>query len=260
MKWRLGVVGSPIEHSLSPALHEAGLRLAGLKGSSSLVELGEQDAKKLGKWMGKNYDALSVTMPLKRAALAYCAELDDVASRIGAVNSLRWHDGRIEGANTDGAGFLQALFATFGVSADNLHAVVLGSGGAARAIVDALVAHGVSSVAVHARSTDQVDQLSAAYPNVFGHMLVYRPVDLIVNTIPEPARGAESAVIQGVTPETVAVDVTYSPVMSAWREMYRAAGCRTQNGLGMLAYQAAGQMSWWFGVEVDGAELLKVIS
>jgi shikimate dehydrogenase len=260
MKWRLGVVGSPIEHSLSPRLHEAGLTIAGLKGSSTRVELHEADAKKLAKWMGKNYDALSVTMPLKRAALSYCVELDDAASRIGAVNSLLWRDNRIEGANTDGAGFLASLRATFGVSVDNMHVVVLGSGGAARSVVDALVSDGVSSVAVHARSNDQVEDLSGRYANVYGHMLVYRPVDLIVNTIPESGRNNEGAVIQGVTPETIAVDITYAPSMSAWRAMYRAVGCRTQNGLGMLAYQAARQMSWWFETEIDGAELLQVIS
>jgi len=260
VKWRLGVVGSPIEHSLSPQLHEAGLKIAGLKGSSTRVELRESDAKKLAKWMGKDYDALSVTMPLKRVALSYCAELDEVASRVAAVNSLLWRDARIEGANTDGAGFLAALRAAFGVSVDNLHVVVLGSGGAARSIVDALVAAGVSSVAVHARSNDQVEDLSGRYANVYGHMLVYRPVDLIVNTLPEAGRNNEAAVIQGVTPETIAVDITYNPKVSAWRRMYQAAGCRTQNGLGMLSYQAALQMSWWFDTEIDGAQLLKVIS
>lgn len=260
MKWRLGVVGSPITHSLSPALHEAGLRIAGLKGSSARVELGEAQAKKLAKLMGKSYDALSVTMPLKRAAISYCAELDDAASRVGAVNSLLWRDKRILGANVDGAGFLGALRATFGVSVDNMHVVVLGSGGAARGIIDALVNDGVSSVAVHARSSDQVASLSGRYANVFGHMLVYRPVDLIVNTIPQSSRHHEAAVIQGVTPETVAVDVTYAPAQSQWRTMYQEAGCRTQNGLGMLAYQAALQMEWWFETPIDGAELLKVIS
>ena len=260
MKWRLGVVGSPIEHSLSPQLHEAGLRQAGLKGSSVRVELPEADAKKLTTLMGKSYDALSVTMPLKRDALRYCHQLDDAASRVGAVNSLLWRDEQIQGANVDGAGFLAALRAGFGVSVDNMHVVVLGSGGAARAIIDALVSNGVSSVAVHARSSDQVAELSSRYANVIGHMLVYRPVDLIVNTIPQSTRHHEAAVIQGVTPETVAVDVTYAPAQSQWRTMYQAAGCRTQNGLGMLAYQAALQMSWWFETPIEGAALLEVIS
>jgi len=260
VKWRLGVVGYPIEHSVSPQLHEAGLRIAGLKGSSPRVELHEADAKKLGKWMGKTYDALSVTMPLKRAALAYCDELDEVASRIGALNSLLWRDAKVHGANVDGAGFLAALAARFGVSPENMHVVVLGSGGAASSIVDALVESGASSVAVHARNHEQVEDLSGRYTNVFGHMLQYRPVDLIVNTLPEGGRNNEAAVIQGVTPETIAVDVTYAPALSAWRTMYQAAGCRTQNGLGMLAYQAALQMSWWFETEIDGAELLGVIS
>jgi shikimate dehydrogenase len=253
-------VGSPIEHSLSPALHEAGLRQAGLEGTSTRVELREAGAKKLATLMGATYDALSVTMPLKRAALAYCGELTEVAARTGAVNSLLWSEEKVRGANTDGEGLVAALSATLGVAVENLHVVVLGSGGAARAIVDALVEHGVNSVAVHARSSDQVQDLSARYPNVFGHMLQYRPVDLIVNTIPERGRHREAAVIQGVTPETIAVDVTYAPALSTWRTMYAEAGCRTQNGLSMLAYQAALQMSWWFETEIDGAELLKVVS
>ena len=84
--------------------------------------------------------------------------------------------------------------------------------------------------------------------------------DVYKRQIPETGRNNEAAVIQGVTPETIAVDITYAPALSAWRTMYRAAGCRTQNGLGMLAYQAARQMSWWFETEIDGAELMKVIS
>jgi shikimate 5-dehydrogenase len=119
---------------------------------------------------------------------------------------------------------------------------------------------GVNSVALYARSEDKVANISARYTNVFAHMLQYRPVDLIVNTLPESARNNEAAVIQGVTPDTIAVDVTYAPALSTWRAMYQEAGCRTQNGLGMLAFQAALQMSWWFDVPIDPVHLLGVIS
>jgi shikimate 5-dehydrogenase len=67
-------------------------------------------------------------------------------------------------------------------------------------------------------------------------------------------------VLQGVHQETVAVDITYDPRVSSWRSLYDDAGCRTMNGLAMLAYQAALQMQWWWGVDIDGARLLEVIT
>ena len=109
MRWRLGVAGFPIEHSLSPMLHEAGLALADLEGSSSRLELREEDAPLLGELMGTRFDALSVTMPLKFAALSVCDSLDEVSLRIGVVNSLLARDGQILGACTDGPGFLAAV-------------------------------------------------------------------------------------------------------------------------------------------------------
>ncbi len=260
MMWRLGVVGSPIQHSLTPQLHDAGLAMAGLKGTSERIELKASEAKKVKKWMGKKYDGLSVTMPLKGAAAKYCDVLGDVATRTGVVNSLLYRDGVLHGANKDGQGFLDSLYGSFGVIVENLHVVVLGSGGAAAGIVDALVNAQVGSISVHARNESKVDSLVRRYTNVYGHTLRYRPVDLIVNALPSHARKHEAAVMQGVTSDTIAVDITYEPRMSGWRALHDAEGCRTQNGLAMLAYQAALQMQWWFETPIDGAHLLKVVS
>lgn len=260
MNWRLGVAGSPIAHSLSPQLHEAGLRLAGLTGSSKRVELTLADAPRLTDLLGGEFDALSVTSPLKIAAAGLCDELSEVASRTQSVNSLLRRDGRLLGASTDGDGFVDALDAAFGDVVENAHAVLLGAGGAASAILDALVARGASSIVIHGRTESKVDTLVERYPNVFSASLVYRPVDLIVNTIPVNGRDAEAAVLQGVHHDTVAVDVTYDPRESEWRTRYDAAGCRTMNGLPMLAYQAARQMRWWWDVEVSGAALLEAIT
>ncbi len=260
MKWRLGVAGSPIEHSLTPTLHEAGLAMAGLKGTSRRIDLGGDDAKKLKKLMGKEFDALSITMPLKELAAKYCATLDDVATRTGVVNSLLVRDGSIHGANVDGQGFLDALRARFGVVVENLHVVVLGSGGAASGIIDALVHAQAHSITVHARNEEKVEGFARRYTNVFGHMLQYRPIDLIINTLPEHARTSQAAVNQGVTSETIAVDITYEPRLSEWRALHDASGCRTMNGLAMLAYQASLQMQWWWGVDLDAKKLLEAIT
>lgn len=260
MIWRVGIAGSPVAHSLSPQLHEAGLRLAGLEGTSTRVDLGLADAQRLSELMAGEFDALSITAPLKHVAFELSDQLSEVAQRTQSVNSLLRRDGLVHGDSTDGDGFINAVLGEFGPVVENAHAVVLGSGGAASAIVDALVHHGAASVVVHARNEAKVEALRGRYQNVFSSSLVYRPVDLVVNTVPVAGRDLEAAVLQGVHQETVAVDITYDPRESAWRTLYDEVGCRTMNGLAMLAYQAALQMQWWWGVAVNGADLLEVIT
>ncbi|HUX03339.1 MAG TPA: shikimate dehydrogenase [Acidimicrobiales bacterium] len=255
--WRLGVVGYPVEHSLSPVLHLEGLRLAGLTGTSERVPLDEDDSDRLATLLGARFDALSVTMPLKAAAAACCHELDDAAARTGMVNSLLWREGRILGANTDGAGLVEAL-AHMGVPVKGARCVVLGAGGAARAIVDALVNSGAEHVAVLGRTRARVDWFLERYDRV-GAAEPDGGVDLVVNTTPSHTRVDEPP-LAGATSATLAVDIAYEPRMSSWRALYETQGCRSANGLGMLAFQAARQMRWWWGVRVDGARLLEVIS
>jgi shikimate dehydrogenase len=259
MKWRLGVVGFPIAHSLSPQLHAAGLALAGLEGTSERIELRENDAPQLRSLMGGQFDALSVTMPLKMAAVQLCDSLDDVALRTGVVNSLLARDGQVHGANTDGLGFVNAVETELSVSLVDVRVVVLGAGGAAHAIVDALVHAGVGSVTVLGRSLANVDSLTNRYDNVHDHFEGHEHVDLIVNTTPAISRDPSASVLEGVTATSIAIDIAYDPTMTPWRSLYEDAGCRTRNGLGMLAYQAALQMTWWWDVSIDGAELLKVL-
>ena len=259
MNWRVGVVGSPIEHSRSPQLQVAGLKLAGLEGNATRVELGLGDADQLRDLLTSRFDALSVTSPLKYAAFECCDELSDVATRTQSVNSMLVRDGKILGASTDGEGFIEALSHEFGSVVENAHAVILGSGGAASAILDALVDYGVASVVVHGRNEEKIEELTRRYKNTYSRSLVYRPVDLIVNTLPITGRGNEASVLQGVHHESVAVDITYDPDVSEWRKLYDEVGCRTMNGLPMLAFQAALQMQWWWDVPVEGAKLLEVL-
>jgi shikimate dehydrogenase len=259
MRWRLGVAGSPIEHSLSPALHEAGLTIAGLEGSSRRYEIAEDQAARLRELMGAEVDALSVTMPLKAAAARLCDELDDPARELGVVNSLLFREGRLWGTSTDGPGFVDALRGELGVEVADMYVVVLGAGGAARAIVEALVHERVHSVAVLGRTSAHVAAITRAHPQVLDHTTLYRPVDLIVNTTPVSGRGDASAVMQGVTRDTVAVDITYDPPRSAWLALHAELGCPHANGRAMLAYQAARQMNWWWGSGITGAELLRAL-
>ena len=258
MIWRLGVAGYPIEHSLSPALHVAGLEQADLDGTSLRIPLHEEQADALGELVGSRFDALSITMPLKGAAIHYCDELTEEAERTGSVNSMLARDGNVLGACTDGLGLLAALRADVDLDVSGARVAVLGAGGAARGIVDALVAAGAQEVFLRGRSPEKVAALVARYAPVTSDAAV-GPLDLVINTTPDLARHASEGVEAGVTEATVAVDIVYEPRTTPWMRQYAARGCRVTNGLSMLAYQAALQMEWWFGQPIDGARLREAI-
>ncbi len=259
-EWRLAVVGSPIEHSLSPQLHRAGLEAYGFTGSSEKVEIGEGEGERLKSLLGTTYDAVSVTMPLKGVALRLADRAEATALECESANSLFVKDGDIRAHSTDGEGFLDAVRAQWGLNVDGAHVVVLGAGGAASAIVSALVHAGVASIALHGRSEERVNRLVARYPNVVDHMVIYRPVELIVNTIPVPSRVSSAAVMQGVTHDTFAVDLAYQPLETEWMSQHRSLGCGVMNGLPMLAHQAAAQMRWWWGGDLSGTDLLGALT
>ncbi len=256
MSWRLGVIGSPIAHSLSPQLHEAGLAIAGVAGTSTRIEVASGDLARVAALLD-DYDALSVTMPLKTQVVGLCDELDETAARVRAVNSLLVRDGRVEGANTDGLGFVDALVGELGFDVKGRAVVVFGAGGAARAIVDALAASGARRIDVVGRTAASVLALAAAYDVVHEGVSGDEPADLVVNTTPVSGRAIATPVV--TKSAAVAVDITYEPRISPWLAQYEESGCRVVNGLAMLAYQAARQLSWWFEVPIDGAALLEAI-
>ena len=258
--WRLAVVGHPIEHSLSPVLHGAGLALAHREGTSTRVDLPLDQAHTLASLLRDRFDALSVTMPLKYIAAGYCDDLDAVATRIGSVNSILVRDGRVHGASTDGAGFVDACRLEAGMDVGGRSAVVLGAGGAARAIVDALVVHGARHVTLVGRTPANVSLITDRYATVEPPGSYEGPVDLVVNTVPVSGRGEATVVVDGVHESTLAVDITYEPRVSAWSAAYDQAGCRSVNGLAMLACQAALQMQWWWDVQIDPRTLLEAIT
>lgn len=258
MTWRLGVVGSPIQHSKSPQLHEAGLASLGLDGHSQRLEVSLEQAPSLIARMGVDLDAVSVTMPLKAALAPYCAWLDDSATRLGVINSLRWHDGQLEGRATDGPGFLNALYSEWGVDVMGRHVLIEGTGGSACAIVDAVVHAGAERVTVVGRNEEKRQAIVSRYPDVVGDHIDEAHIDLVVTTTPAPGRDV-ATLYAGVDAHTRAVDITYNELTSPWMRAYADIGSLVMNGLPMLAYQAALQMSWWWGQPLDGAALLGVL-
>ncbi len=245
---------------MSPQLHVAGLHYMGFQGTSQRLDVDREHAFRIREVMGTSFDALSLTMPLKEVAASLCDELDERAAALGVVNTLLWRDGRLLGASTDGAGFIDSLRGELGVGVTDMHVVVLGSGGAARAIVDSLVRQGANTVSVIGRNPISVAQIVRAHPGIVDHALMYRPIDLIVNTTPSPTRDADAAVMQGVSRDTIAVDITYDPRESRWLALHAGIGCRHRNGLAMLAYTVARQMNWWWNSDIPGSHLLTALT
>ena len=249
---RAGVIGSPIRHSLSPALFTAAFEAAGLDWRYDAYEVPEGQAVAFLHGAGADLDGISVTMPHKAAVLAALDGLDPVAERLGAVNCIARHgDGRRTGHNTDGAGFLDALRAEAGLDVAGLRSAVFGAGGAARAVGLALVEAGAREVVVVNRSLDRAERAVAL---LGGRGRVGSPeeaaaADLVVNAT-SVGMGDDGGL--PLDPDLLGagqtvVDIVYHPLETPLLRAAAERGARTVGGLGMLVHQAAHAFALWLG-------------
>jgi shikimate dehydrogenase len=251
----VGVIGSPIAHSLSPTLHNAAFAAAGLDWCCVAFEVADGDAARaLGGMAALGIRGLSVTMPHKTAVALLVDDSTPEALALGAVNCVIRHpDGRLLGHNTDGAGFLDSLRVDAGIDPNGMNVVVLGAGGAARAVVHALGAAGVASVVVINRNADRGARAAALAfgRGRVGSLADVETAELIVNATPV---GMGAGATESPLPDAalhaghVVVDLVYHPADTVLLRTARAAGAITVGGLGMLVHQAAHAFTRWTGV------------
>jgi shikimate dehydrogenase len=261
----VGVIGSPIMHSLSPLLHNAAFAALGLGATwhSLAFEVAPgQAADALAAMRRADISGLSVTMPHKADVVALVDECTEVAQRLNAVNCIVSTEGVLLGANTDGEGFVASLARGAGFTPAGRRCVVIGAGGAARAVVLALADGGASRISVLNR-TPQRATTAAALAGRAGSVLppgkralaeAVGSADLVVNATPFGMAGAspEGAAPWLVAPQLlhegqVAADLVYAPRPTRWLVEAAAAGARSVDGLGMLVHQAAAQLVLWTG-------------
>lgn len=241
-----GVVGNPVGHSLSPAMHNAAFRAAGL--DAVYLPLAAADFDDFLAFADAlNLQGASVTAPFKVAARECAHKVDDAGRRVGAVNTLRRRGQQWEACNTDIPGFLAPL--TSMMALRGIRATVLGAGGAARAVVDALLTAG-ARVTVAARNPVRARELAEAsgvqagsWPPGAGSW------DLMVNATPIGTfPDVDDTPLPGGPFGTgVVYDLVYNPPETRLLRDARAAGCRTLGGLDMLIAQAERQFEWWTG-------------
>ena len=249
------VIGDPVRHSLSPTLHNAAFAAAGLDWVYVALPVAAGDAAAAVDAMrALGLGGMSVTMPHKDAVAAAADECSEAVEVLGAGNCLVALEGRrIRAENTDGAGFLAGLRHDADLDVGGRRVVVLGAGGAARAVVHACASAGASSVTVVNRSADRAETAAALAGPVgsVGTPSDIAAADLVVNatsvgmgtdrSLPcDPSLLAEGQ---------VAVDLVYEPLETAWLAALRARGIAAHNGLSMLVGQAAVAFTLWTGVE-----------
>ncbi|MEZ5911124.1 MAG: shikimate dehydrogenase [Paracoccaceae bacterium] len=268
-----GVIGSPIAHSKSPALHGYWLKRYGLKGFYIPMDVAQADLKAALETLPKlGFVGLNVTIPHKEQVLAYADIITDRAALIGAANTLIFRkDGKIHADNTDGAGFV----ANLRQEAPNWDprvgpAAVIGAGGASRAVVAALIEVGVPEIRVANRTRARAEALRSDFgAKVMVHDWVQagnmlEDAATVVNTSSLGMVGKPEfrVPLDALSPRALVTDLVYAPLKTRLLAEAEEMGCTVVDGLGMLLHQAAPGFERWFGKrpEVDDDTRTMVLS
>ncbi|MFO7837673.1 MAG: shikimate dehydrogenase [Candidatus Thorarchaeota archaeon] len=274
---RIVLVGNPVEHSYSPVMHNAAFKALDLQHeyqysllpleSDELTDFVESIAT--GRLEGAN-----VTIPYKRSIMAHLSDISEEAKSVGAVNTIYRKQDRIVGCNTDIVGIIQ-LFKTAELGIEGTSAVVLGAGGAARAVAFALSKMNAEKVFICNRTLSKAQQLvreisnrfsviscAGSYPLAQDFLEQY---DLLVNCTPLGMKGhsiGETPIKKEfLTEDLVVMDLVYNPLETRLLRAAEGAGCRTINGAHLLIEQGAASFEKWTGlnppVDVMRTELLK---
>lgn len=264
MRKRLGIIGYPIGHSISPIFQQAALDNIGI---DAIYEKWEVTSERVGEFVNELRDSnslgINVTLPYKQAVIPFLDEVDEWATSAGAVNTIVNREGRLTGHNTDGPGFLQALSTETGYDPKGTSALILGAGGAARGILLALVRGGAESIIIanrtleHAKDLSKVSQdngVASEAISISGDGLneAASSADLIVNCTslgmshgPDELRSPMSA---AQIPATAIVnDLVYTPMLTPLIKEAAEAGATALGGLHMLIYQGVFSFKMWTG-------------
>ncbi len=255
---RAFVIGHPIAHSRSPLIHNTWIKAYGVAGSYEPIDVAPAAVAGIfarlrrGEFAGGN-----VTIPHKEAAFGLCDSVDALARRIGAVNTLTAADGRVHGANSDYYGFLANLDQQApGWSDGPRDAIVLGAGGASRAVVVALQQRGTGIIHILNRTPERARALAAELgPGLAGGSLddfarLAPNTGFVVNTsaIGMHGTGFDNLPLERLPAMALVTDIVYTPLETPLLAAARAHGLHTVDGLGMLLHQAVPGFEAWFGV------------
>ena len=257
-----GVVGTPISHSRSPLIHNYWMKKCGIKGSYIPVNVKRKDFRQvLDTLCIMGFRGINVTIPHKEAAIRFADGVSDTAAVIGAANTIIYRrDGSSFADNTDGIGFMTNLKQVApGWRSDAGPALILGAGGAARAVVHSLLWEGVPTIFLCNRTRERAEMLVSDFGNrvkildwtrISG---ILPSIMTVVNTSSLGMHGQPSIMFPYVRLNSKALvsDVVYNPLETAFLLGAANRGCKVVDGLGMLLHQAAHSFHYWFNVKPE---------
>ena len=264
---RAGIVGWPVSHSRSPLLHGYWLRKYAISGTYERIPIAPENfAVNFRALAGQGFSGVNVTIPHKQAALACCDALDANAKRLGAVNTVRIKDGQFYGSNTDGFGFMENLrLGAPDWKPQAGPAVIIGAGGAARAVIAALCDAGVERLYLFNRTRARADRLAAD----LGGPIITADWAELPRTLPDCALLVNCSSLgmagqppleislENLHPRATVTDLVYTPLITALLRMAAARGNPVIDGLGMLIHQARPGFAAWFGRMPEADDTLR---
>jgi len=258
----LGIIGYPIGHSVSPRFQQAALDSLSINAEYRAYEVHPDG---VGDFVASLRDTevlgINVTVPHKEAVMPFLDEIDDWAAEAGAVNTIVNRSGRLYGYNTDGYGFLRALRESGGLEPAGKRALILGAGGSARGVVQALLRAGIAELVIANRTLARAQSLTelAAEPNVSAQAIPLEAksltdfaasVDLIVNCTSlgmrhGPDESATPLAAVQIPATALVYDLVYNPMHTPLLRAAEQAGASNLGGISMLVYQGAASFEIW---------------
>ncbi|MFA6216529.1 MAG: shikimate dehydrogenase [Candidatus Omnitrophota bacterium] len=257
-----GLLGYPVKHSVSPAMHNAAFQALRINAKYKLFEVQpELLSSFLQSTAKENIRGFNVTIPYKETMVNYVDQLSEEARIIGAVNTVKVVAGSTMGHNTDALGFLKHLMDIYPKSLYNQAVSVIGAGGAARAVVQSLAAEGAGKILIYDIQKEKAESIVNKITENFEvfnievvdtiDMLLESVPDLLINSSPVGMNEFDPLLVNvnKLSPSTFVYDLIYNPQQTKLLQLARTKGCRYSNGLGMLLYQGMLSFEYWTGLK-----------
>lgn len=252
---RAAVIGSPVTHSLSPLLHNAAFNSLGMDWEYLALEITESELDEvLAQMRSGNLGGLSVTMPLKTRVASLVDECTSTAEKLSAVNCVVANEKGLIGHNTDGDGFLNGLIHEAQFDPKGKKVAVIGAGGAARAVIEALARSGAASIMVVNRTPAKAESAAdlAGEVGAVGTLEDISGADLVVNATSIGMKDSQVDIpcsVDFLHSSQLVVDLIYHPLETRWISLAKQKGIDSYNGVSMLLFQAAEAFTLWTGEE-----------
>ena len=257
---KLGIIGYPLAHTLSPKIHEYWLKLHGISGAYEILEVDDGGLDRLLCDDVYQYRGLNVTIPHKVSVFKYMDEVSESANIIGAINCITVENSKLIGSNTDADGFMDGLLA-FDTNLDfrNINVLVIGAGGASRAVIHSFLMKSSGQITVTNRSPDRLESLVKVFDGKIRYMDWKKlnenisEFHLIINCTSQGMQGKNdfslnfSSMRHGLS----VIDLVYNPLETKLLAEAKSHGCRVLNGMPMLLNQAALSWKLWLGIKPD---------